>query len=38
MKPGDMITAKVALEHVIDQGFKQLIDNKEAHVKILVQI
>jgi threonine dehydrogenase-like Zn-dependent dehydrogenase len=38
LKPGDMITAKVALEHVVDQGFKQLIENKEAHVKILVQI
>ena len=38
MKPGDMITAKVTLEHVVDQGFKELINNKDAHVKVLVQI
>jgi hypothetical protein len=38
MKPGDMITSKIALENVVEDGIKQLIHNKEKHVKILVQI
>ncbi|KAF4626719.1 hypothetical protein G7Y89_g11438 [Cudoniella acicularis] len=38
MKPGDMITSKVQLENVVEDGFKELIQNKEKHVKILVQI
>ncbi|TVY23415.1 (R,R)-butanediol dehydrogenase [Lachnellula hyalina] len=38
MKPGDMITSKIALEDVVKSGFMELIHNKENHVKILVQI
>lgn len=38
MKPGDMITRKIALENVVEDGFKTLITDKEKHVKILVQI
>ena len=38
MKPGDMITAKIALENVVESGIEELIHNKEKHVKILVQI
>jgi len=38
MKPGDMITSKISLENVVEDGIKDLIANKEKHVKILVQI
>jgi hypothetical protein len=38
MKPGDMITRKIALENVVEDGIKTLISDKESHVKILVQI
>lgn len=38
MKPGDMITAKITLEDVVESGFMELIHNKENHVKILVEI
>jgi len=38
MIPGDMITRKIALENVVDDGIKTLITDKENHVKILVQI
>jgi len=36
--PGDMITRKIALENVVEDGIKALITDKENHVKILVQI
>jgi len=35
--PSAMITARIALTDVVDQGFTELIDNKEQHIKILVQ-
>lgn len=38
MKPADMITSKIALENVVEDGIKELIRNKEKHVKVLVQI
>lgn len=38
MRPGDMITRKIALENVVEDGIKTLITDKESHVKILVQI
>lgn len=38
MTPGDMITSKVPLERVLEDGFLELIKNKEKHVKVLVQI
>ena len=38
MTPGEMITSKIALEDVVEGGIKELIKNKEKHVKILVQI
>jgi len=37
-KPADMITKKIALERIVEDGIKELINNKENHVKILVQI
>lgn len=38
MKPGDMVTRKIALENVVEDGIKTLIRDKEKHVKILVEI
>lgn len=38
MKPADMITSVVTLENVVEGAFKELIENKEKHVKVLVQI
>lgn len=38
MTPGDMITSKIPLERVVEDGIMQLIKNKEKHVKILVEI
>ncbi|KAI9893378.1 MAG: hypothetical protein M1814_006674 [Vezdaea aestivalis] len=38
MKPEGMITRKIALEEVEEKGFKALINDKENHVKILVEI
>lgn len=38
MKPADMITSKVPLERVVEDGIKELIKNKEKHVKVLVEI
>lgn len=38
MTPGDMITSKIPLERVVEDGFLELIKNKERHVKVLVQI
>jgi hypothetical protein len=38
MQPGEMITGKIRLEDVVEEGFKALITEKEKHVKILVQI
>ncbi len=36
--PGDMITSKIPLERVVEDGIKELIKNKEKHVKVLVEI
>jgi len=38
IQPAAMITSKVSLENCVADGFRELIRNKEAHVKILVQI
>jgi hypothetical protein len=38
MSPGDMITSKISLENVVDDGIKELLKNKERHVKVLVEI
>ncbi len=38
MKPADIITSKVPLERVVEDGIKELIKNKEKYVKVLVQI
>lgn len=33
-----MITKKVAMDKVVDEGFKTLIEDKDNHVKILVDM
>lgn len=30
------ITGRIALDDIVDQGFRELIDHKETNVKILV--
>lgn len=36
IQPADMITKRVALEDVIEDGFEELIRNKDEHIKIIV--
>lgn len=38
MKPEGMITKKIRLDKVAEEGFKTLIEDKENHVKILVDV
>ena len=35
--PFQFITGRIALDDIVEQGFRELIDNKEENVKILVQ-
>lgn len=32
-----MITGRIALDDIVEKGFKELINNKDEHIKILVQ-
>lgn len=38
IKPEAMITKKIKLNEVAEEGFKTLIEDKENHVKILVDV
>ncbi len=38
MNPEAMITRKIKLDEVEEKGFKALINDKDNHVKILVDI
>ncbi|KAF2806416.1 GroES-like protein [Mytilinidion resinicola] len=38
LKPERMITSKIKLEDLVEKGFLPLINNKEKHVKILVDL
>lgn len=38
IKPEGMITKKIKLNEVAEEGFKTLIEDKENHVKILVDV
>lgn len=38
MKPGAMITKKVPMDKVVEEGFKTLIEDKDNHVKILIDM
>jgi threonine dehydrogenase-like Zn-dependent dehydrogenase len=38
LKPKNMITSKIQLEDLVEGGIKALINDKESHVKILVEV
>jgi hypothetical protein len=38
LSPRAMITSKIRMEDVVEKGFKALIDEKDKHVKILVEV
>lgn len=38
LKPEKMITSKIKLEDLVEGGIKALINDKESHVKILVEV
>lgn len=38
MKPESMITRKIKLDEVEEKGFKALVNDKDNHVKILVEV
>ncbi|KAJ4362436.1 hypothetical protein N0V83_010529 [Neocucurbitaria cava] len=38
LKPSKMITSKIRLEDLVEGGIKALINDKESHVKILVEV
>ncbi|KAF3037222.1 hypothetical protein E8E12_005001 [Didymella heteroderae] len=38
MKPSKMITSKIQMDDLVDGGIKALINDKESHVKILVEV
>ena len=38
MEPSGMITKTIKLNEVVEEGFHTLIDDKENHVKILVDV
>ena len=37
IKCEDLCTARIALDDLVEGGFKELINNKETQIKILVQ-
>lgn len=38
MKPEKMITSKIKINRIAEDGFKPLIEEKDKHVKILVDL
>lgn len=38
MTPSKMITSKIQMDDLVDGGIKALINDKESHVKILVEV
>lgn len=38
LKPEKMITGRIAIDRVVEDGFEPLINEKEKHVKILVDL
>jgi (R,R)-butanediol dehydrogenase/meso-butanediol dehydrogenase/diacetyl reductase len=36
IKPHDMVTGRIPLERTLEDGFMELIHNKDQHIKILV--
>ena len=38
IKPQSMITGKIKIDEVEEKGFKALVQDKDDHIKILVEI
>lgn len=38
MKPEPMITGKIQMDEIVEKGFKPLVEEKDKHVKILVEV
>ena len=38
LKPEKMITAKIRIDRIAEDGFRPLIEEKDKHVKILVDL
>ncbi len=38
LKPASMITRKIQMDEVEEKGFKALVQDKDNHVKILVEV
>lgn len=38
LKPERMITSRIALDEVVDKGFKALLEHRDEHCKILVDV
>jgi threonine dehydrogenase-like Zn-dependent dehydrogenase len=38
IKPEKMITSKINIDGIVEDGFKPLIQEKDKHVKILVDL
>ena len=38
LKPTKMITSRIPIEDLVEGGIKALINDKESHVKILVEV
>ena len=38
LKPEQMITGKIRMDEVEEKGFKALVEDKENHVKILIDV
>ena len=38
LQPASMITGKIQMDEVEEKGFKALVDDKDNHVKILVEV
>ncbi|KAJ5982764.1 hypothetical protein N7451_012864 [Penicillium sp. IBT 35674x] len=38
LKPEDMITSRITLDEVVEKGFKTLLEHKNEHCKILVDV
>ncbi len=34
---GDLVTSRISLSDIVEQGFEELVANRDRHVKILVK-
>jgi threonine dehydrogenase-like Zn-dependent dehydrogenase len=38
LRPGSMITRKISIDRVVEDGFNALINEKDKHVKVMVDL